>query len=91
MKLRVRTCISYQQILGSVGTEHSVALEDLDRLTSGIGDCNIDNVVFRIGNRNRERAGCRSSASQQSNWKSLGEHDDRLRGCCVGEGEWQWQ
>jgi hypothetical protein len=74
----MHTCIGYQQVLGLMGTEHGVALEDLDCLASGVGDLNVHNMVVCMSDRDRERASCRSCASKKNDRKSLGEHIDKL-------------
>ena len=74
----MHTCIGYQQILGLMRTEHSVALEDLEGLASSVGDLDVDHVVACIRNRNGQRASRRSRASKKNDRKSLGKHGNKI-------------
>lgn len=42
----VHTCIGHQEILGSMITEHGVALEDRDGLAARVRYCDVDDMVL---------------------------------------------
>lgn len=70
------TNISYQQVLGGVLAEYSVALEQCDGLSASVCDCNFSNVISRANNFNRKRASSHSCASKGCDWEDVGTHVD---------------
>jgi hypothetical protein len=75
------TAIGHEEILGSVFTEHGVALEDRDGLSSGVGDRDLGDMVVCAHDLNREWAGSHGGASQRGNGEDVGNHAEipRLR------------
>lgn len=73
------TGISHEEILGSVFTEHRVALEDCDGLGSGVGDGDLGDVVVCANNLDREWASSHGYAGQSGNGEDVGDHGDVCR------------
>lgn len=74
----IHTCISHQEVLGSMVTEHRVAFEDRDALIARVRYCDINNMAVGICDLDRERAGGRGSTSKESEGKRFGNHVDWL-------------